>query len=353
MTAADVAVVGGGPAGAACAIVLATLGVETVLVHAPRPAHAWPGEALPPGAEALVDAVLGAGFLVDPPHRVAYGVRGAWGSSSPVSNDFIDHPLGSGWHLDRAAFDAQARERAAELGVRVVDALVAGLARIDGGWELACGTRAQQARWIVDATGRAGAIVGRLGIRRERHDAQLAEICLMRSRDEARVTTIESVDDGWWYSTPLADGRRVVAFLTDADLLGNASAAEFRRRLEGTRHIAPLVTGVPDRPARFPADTSVRERLWGSGWAAVGDAAVTWDPLSSQGITCAVLMGARAAQAITAVLDDRGDPALASWERDYRMLLQEHDELRCFYADAEARWPESRFWCRRRPQRHG
>ena len=32
------------------------------------------------------------------------------------------------------------------------------------------------------------------------------------------LTVVEAVEDGWWYTAPLPDGRRVLAFFTDADL---------------------------------------------------------------------------------------------------------------------------------------
>jgi len=32
------------------------------------------------------------------------------------------------------------------------------------------------------------------------------------------LTTVEAISDGWWYTAPLAEERRVLAFLTDAYL---------------------------------------------------------------------------------------------------------------------------------------
>ena len=79
----------------------------------------------------------------------------------------------------------------------------------------------------------------------------------------------------------------------------------------------------------------------------VGDAAITLDPLSSQGIVTGVLMGARAVPAIASAVEGQTS-LLQAWDRDYRLLWAEHQSLRSYYAHAEIRWPESVYWGRRR-----
>lgn len=352
MSRVDVVVAGSGPAGSAAAVVLARAGVSVHLLATDRSRHGWAGESLPPGAEALIEAVFGDGILTEPPHVRAYGVRGAWGSADLVDTDFMSHPLGDGWHLDRAVFDRQICAAAAAAGAVIAHGPgVTGVERTPGGWQVQSGMASLEARWVVDATGRAGAVVGRLGIPRTRLDRQVAEVAVVGDADQAAVTTIEAAPDGWWYSTPVPGGRRVVAFLTDVDLWnrGQEGGAAFGERLAATIHIANLVDevgqGIVSRS--YPADTSRRAQLTGRRWAAVGDSAITWDPLSSQGIVSGVLMGARVASAIVESLGSGSSEALLTWEDDYRLLLDEHTGLRAYYATAEQRWPESPFWTRR------
>ncbi|MFL6293040.1 MAG: NAD(P)/FAD-dependent oxidoreductase, partial [Thermoanaerobaculia bacterium] len=88
--------------------------------------------------------------------------------------------------------------------------------------------------------------------------------------------------------------------------------------------------------------------LYGEAWLAVGDAALSFDPLSSQGISTALYCADKAASALGAVLD--GDPgALPAYaallDQIFSGYLQGH---RLAY-QAETRWADRPFWRRRSP----
>ena len=354
----DVLVAGGGPAGCATAVTLARLGVETLLVGGSRITHTWSGEGLPPGATELVSSLFGPDILKAPPHQVAYGTRSVWGDDRLVETDFLANPLGTGWLLDRHLFDAQLIASAAHQGARVMAGeSVRTLTRPRFRWQIALSNASTvRAHWLVDASGRSGVVLRQLGIKRRRLDQQVGQIALLApsgpTEDDYWGTSVEAVPEGWWYTTPLPGGQRVLAYLTDRDLMARPAERQtaWRNRLAETLQMQRLA-GVLSDSARikvFPADTSRRTRLYGHGWAAVGDAAMTLDPLSSQGIVTGLLMGARVGKAIANVLGDGDTFQLQNWERDYRMLLEEHQSMRSFYASAEVRWPHSVFWGRRR-----
>src|SRR6202035_4889182 len=92
------------------------------------------------------------------------------------------------------------------------------------------------------------------------------------------LTFIEAVEDGWWYSAPLPDNRRVLAFHTDANL---ASAAIARDRDAMLHHAASAgnlrdllgsVKFIPDRRSCFTAAHSAHlAPCTGEGWLATGD----------------------------------------------------------------------------------
>ena len=135
----------------------------------------------------------------------------------------------------------------------------------------------------------------------------------------------------------------MVAFLTDGDLLRpeHRSAEGFARHVATTAHVGPLVAGHPDHLAVVAAGSAHLDRPVGAGWIAVGDAAASFDPLSSQGLLTAVLMGRAAAEAAI-------DPAgVADFETRYRAIVDEHRaQQRATYA-LEQRWPDAPFWRRR------
>lgn len=321
---AHVVVVGGGPAGSAFAITAARCGHDVVLYDDGRRLRSWPGESLPSGGGELAASVFGAAILDG--HRRAYGTAAAWGSSELVTHDYMGHWAGNGWILDRARFDESARDLAAESGVTVVSERVT--------------TVPDDADWVVDASGRAGALLSRLGVPRMACDDQVALIGIVADGGGEHVTTVETVREGWWYTTPLPDGRRVVALVTDSDLVGADRLATWMASLAETTYIRPLAGDVSTVDVgAYPSGTAYRERMVGDGWLAVGDAAVCFDPLSSQGLVTGIVMAARAATMLGGDLD--------AWEADYREVLDEHLAVRDEYLRAETRWPDPAFWARR------
>lgn len=349
MKGCDVLVLGAGPAGCAAAIRTARAGLSTLLLDRPRPARTWAGESLPAGMTTLVRSVFGAECLSEDRHLPAFGSRSAWGSDELVETDFLANPLGEGWLLDRSRFDADAREAARAAGASVIDVRrTPSLSRKGPAWRIDTGDRRPfSARFIIDATGRSGALRRHLGTRRITVDRQVAFVATCADDGDAyRGTTVEAAPEGWWYTTPLPQGRRVIAYLTDHDVW-RERPRNWQALLATTRHIQRIAgpAAMVATPGAWPAGTSYADRIAGSHWLAVGDAAASFDPLSSQGLATAVTMGARAGDALAH--PNRAD-AIAAWADAYAMLAAEHADLRAHYARLEPRWPDSPFWRRRR-----
>jgi hypothetical protein len=162
-----------------------------------------------------------------------------------------------------------------------------------------------------------------------------------RAGDDDATTTVEATETGWWYSCPIPRRRRVVAFLTDGDLLAAAlrTSGGFDRDARRTIHVAALLGDrAPSLPLVVAADTARLEPLYGDGWLATGDAAASFDPLSSQGILTAVLMGREAAL-------HKDDPD--RYAARYRRVIAEYEAERRTTYQGEQRWPASPFWARR------
>lgn len=332
---ARIVVAGGGPAGCAFAVVASRIGHDVVLLDNGRRAATWPGESVPAGGGELIASVFGPAVLEG--SAIAYGTAAAWGSEDLVANDFMAHWSGHGWHLDRAGFDEALRDVARAQGVEVVSAHVSAIGGHAGEWVV---NDRWAAEWLVDATGRAGSLAARLGSSARRCDDQVALIRTLVDGGGERITTVESAEIGWWYSTPLPDGSRVIALVTDADLVGPDRGATWSRALAATRHMAAIAgPSVGDAGVvAFPAGTAYRDPIVGEGWLAVGDAAVCFDPLSSQGLITGIVMAARAATML-----DRPD----AWALDYASVLDEHLRARAEVLSTETRWPDAPFWARR------
>ena len=350
-----VLVIGNGPAALATAIELRRSARVEVRLTAARPAPAARhGDSLSPHGRTLLER-LGAWCAAHPDEALpCHAIRSQWGGGPARHLDYLTHPLGPAWHVDRARLDARLRARAAQLGVRFD--LDAGSLQVDDGssrWRC-CDTHGPiAAHAIVDATGRASWLARRLGAIRMKHDRQVACFAhgtATRAGVEA-VGLVESGPAGWCYSAPAPSGRWTVACFTDADLLprGPDGRPDWDRCIEPYAATRDRLEANGVRladPAFAAADSACLDRLAGTAWLTVGDAAMSYDPLSAHGLTVALQSGIDAAHAIVAQREgdsaalDRYAHRLGAGFADYAR------ERRHLYA-AETRFSHLPYWHRR------
>jgi flavin-dependent dehydrogenase len=357
---ADVLVVGAGPTGAVAALNLAPTR-RVVLVD--RREH-WAmriGEALPGAVgRLLADMGLFDSFLAQayPPW---YGNRSIWGPRIPAETDFLRDPDGHGWHLDRARFDSWLRQTTTARGAVLISP--ARLLDIESGhdcWQMRVATpQGQQrltARFAIDAGGRGAPLARRLSAQRRVTDRLVCGWLHGASRSTglgAGLTVVEAVEDGWWYTAPIPHNRRVLAFLTDADL-PQARITHDRTRLvehaAAAREIhAILAEGrfLPLGGGFTAAHSAVLEPCGGPRWLAGGDAGMSFDPLSSQGLLHALFSGLAAAEAADAALAG-DDDALHRYRQLMNSIQRAYRQHLDFCYASETRWPSAPFWERRR-----
>ena len=354
---ADVVVIGGGPAGTAVAMALARAGRSVAMLERSDYRSPRIGETLPPRVRPLLAALGLPTQLQDHGHIAAPGIVAAWGNPEPHSNDFIVNPYGNGWHLDRQRFDRMLATHARDCGVTVCEqATVTACEPDDNGWRIglqsAVGSAAIACRFVVDAMGRRASPIKRYAGRRIVHD-RLIGIAAFTSRSPTsdHRTLIESTAGGWWYSALLPGERHVTVYLTDADTIDNRRddlAGFLQRRLRNAPHTRARCGELTDAAlvAPFAAMTYSYTQVHGSNWLLAGDAAMTWDQLSGQGICKALESGMHAARAIDCALngDNRGLNDYAQWTRTQ---FDGYLQSRAKYYRAEQRWPDAPFWRRR------
>ena len=84
----------------------------------------------------------------------------------------------------------------------------------------------------------------------------------------------------------------------------------------------------------------------GPGWIAVGDAAMSWDPLSSLGIYKALDSGLRALESVAGAL--RQNTSCAKYTDWSDNVFRHYMVLRNKTYKEQRRWPGSQFWKRRK-----
>jgi len=346
---ADVAVLGGGPAGTATALLLARGGARVVLYESSDYGRPRMGETLPPSVNPLLRELGVWDRFAALDSTPSYQTASAWGGGDVAARSFLFSPYGNGWHVDRARFDAMLADAAADAGVHVLRGVrVHRIRRSQQDWRSEQGWRIEaeqpaQVAVLVDATGRPARFACRLGARRVRLDRLVcaAQVFTLPAGSPAGDTFIEAVCDGWWYASPLPGGQRLVACFTDA---GNAAStglgtsAGWTTALARTDHMRHLATESETGPIRVVTAASHHLRpCLGPGWLAVGDAALAVDPLSSGGVTFALRSATTAAQAILG-----GDPEQHTTMID--AAAAEYHRLRTEIYGWETRFASTAFW---------
>jgi flavin-dependent dehydrogenase len=387
----DVLIVGGGPAGAATALALAERGIDRTRVvtaggttdlattdpaaigHTGRPCRAAVPESAAPGVAATLARWGAPADFEALGHARCYGHASVWGSPAPVVEDFVARAAPPAWHIDRARFDAWLLGAVERRGASVVRGeRLAGIERERGGmWRAHFDpgsveggrrtVRSLRARVVVDATGRRAALARKLGARRCRLDDLVAVSAVWPARTGAGLaghSLVVAVKDGWWFAAAVPGDARAIglAFLSDADVVA-------ARRLKHPEAFAALVRATPELGVAegLPpeglaittraAGSAFLDRAAGTGWLAVGDALVAFDPLTSSGLSGALEDAAAAADTIHAWLGARDAARVMAEGRAYarraRITLGAYVAgLRQQYA-RERRWPTSAFWARR------
>lgn len=172
-------------------------------------------------------------------------------------------------------------------------------------------------------------------------------------------TLIEATAEGWWYSSFLSHtpSTRVVVFHT----LPSHPTAKSSRRSEGflnllqasSTHISEIITKYDyDLQKGYPrctaAGSSALDKAFDvdKHWASVGDTAMAFDPLSSQGIMTALetgtYLGLQLSQHLKHEITD-GD-----FERNmgeiYTQVQTEYEKHRAYYYSIVKRFSGEMFW---------
>lgn len=351
MSECDVAVVGGGPAGASCAAKLAALGFTVSLVEKKGEKgegnRQHRGESLPSSINVLFERLslsLPPEVIVErpPQHRVYWGeLRG----TSVVNHEHS-------FLVWRGPFDEHLRAHARTQGACLVDATVLSATRVASGFELSLDSSADEStlrcRILVDASGRAG-VLARDYRQRERGFRTVALTAHFRTDEDDPPTLVESFPDGWAWSAPLLDGVRDITLMLDTNLELGVDYAEMLRR---TTHVYRLVDGAEmvGTVRGIDATPYRASRYCDGGLVLVGDAASFLDPLAAHGVHKAMDSGLIAAVVARTTLEHparAGDAAAFHDQRESDIYEVTTERLRGLY-EQEARFRDLPFWRKRR-----
>ena len=295
----------------------------------------------------------------------SYGTSAAWGSSQAHQNEFIYSPFGYGWHLDRVQFDEFMISEAEKRGVEFMfETHVYSFKREHDIWRIKGKTSEKnvevQCNFVADATGRKAVFASNQGSKKQVLDKLVGIYQFYKIHSEEKKikqgTFIESDANGWWYSATLPNDHLVVAYMTDSDLATQNAWKNhrcFQELLKQTKHTQKRLSNTEElgEPQLAAAHSQILDEIVGDHWLTLGDATMSFDPLSSLGIYKALSGSIYGAYAALDCL--KGEPrGLQKYDQIMRVQYQNYLKKRDDHYSEEIRFKEFPFWNRRIKQLH-
>lgn len=318
----DVAVIGGGPAGASVAAFLAQKGRRVALIEKAQHPRFHIGESLLPQNLPVIErlGVLrevseigikkpGVEF-VSPDHeqRQPYFFRDALFPKPSYS-----------FHVRRADFDEILFRHAAAAGVAIWEnALVTEHERTKDGWRLTIDGHDQpgeiSAKFLIDASGRDGYLARKNGLRtrnRKHNSAALFshyENVSPNAWETPGNIAIYWFDHGWIWMIPLPDGVTSIGAVCMPDYLKTRTGG-LEEFFEATVKLCPKAWAVIKDATRISGVTGAgnysykAKQAFGDGYLLIGDSYAFVDPVFSSGVLLAMSSAERAVKVVEVILD--------------------------------------------------
>lgn len=360
----DVIIVGGGPAGAVLASLLAKDGRDVLVLEKDIHPREHVGEALTPSVNVVLDRigvldkVEEAGFTRKP------GV--VWTTPAAQTGKFVyvrtaDYPFpGStrpySFNVERDHFDAILLRHAHELGAKVLQGVPAKevvfedgravgvrIAPMDG-WE-----REVRARVVVDATGRRCLLANQLKLRQKDPTFnQFGIYSWFRGVADPPegfggylFLHFLGLERAWAWQIPMRNGITSIGVVTeksDFQKSGRKHEEFFEDLVRRNRSLWEAMEHAERiRPWYIEADyTYKNDTITGDGWLLIGDALRFIDPVFSTGVDVAVYSALHAFDAIRASLEG-GDEreAFGEFERRVSQGVETWYELTTLFYDLQ------------------
>ena len=348
----DCIVIGGGPAGATAATVLAQHGRRVAVLERETFPRYHIGESLMPYTWFTFERLGVLDWFEKAACPRKHSVQFV-STTGKVSQPFyffetIKHPCATTWQVRRSDFDLMLLDNARSKGVEVRQGTVVRELLTDGGRvagvrasAVGGGSETLRADAVIDASGRDTFLASKLGWKRR--DPDLTKISIFAyyrgaKRDpglDAGATTVAYIPEkGWFWYIPLPDDIVSVGVVAEADYLYRDTRdpeAIFAREAADCIWIADhLSTGTRIEPVRVTGEFSYRaEAIGGNGFCLAGDAFSFLDPVFSTGVFMALKSGEMAADAVHRGLDTGGLTAetFVDYEREMRWALDQFRQL--------------------------
>lgn len=363
----DILIIGGGIAGCIAAISLIDKHTVTLIDKLAHPKERI-GESLAPAAQRILkelDVLHDLQSHQDQLYIQNLGMQSYWGSDQVHVVDHLRNPDGWSKSLDRKGFEDYLRKTAQKRGVHCMWGTKLHHSTFEANhWLVTTTSQVQKkqqikATFVIDATGRQSHFARSRGIKRIHLDKLMACWITLPNTEVNKMSTIAATQNGWWYTAVIPHNKRVIAFQTDADLIDKnifKDLTSFLTLAKENSQIAAILESNK-APIQFhgtvAANSTRLEHVVGQQWAALGDAAISFDPLSSQGMFHAMAnaMQLKTLLVTSAIVHAHTPQKEETFQKKYTQQLEaiwnQYVHHKNIFYGAETRWRESVFWKRR------
>jgi len=356
----DIAVIGGGPVGAATAALLARhsgIAPSRIALIAPelataahgsgRAATQSPGASVPPelrvaaisrASERVLDNA-GAWERLPRARLCAYRGMRVWHESVPFDGPevlaFSAAELGEpnlGHIVENNALAAAGVAAFEALGGTLLGERLTGLRGDTHGAQLTTGSGEITARLVVGADGARSQVREFLGIPVRTHDYRQRAIVatIAVARPHQSIAWQRFLDSGSLALLPLFNGCCSIVWSVDESQAAGLMAldpAAFAQRLDAASDRVLGATRLVSERVALPLQRATATRLIGTRVALVGDAAHLIHPLAGQGVNLGFLDAAALCEVLAAGVAEREDPGAARLLIRYEQERLTHDTL--------------------------
>lgn len=368
----DILIIGGGIAGCIAAISLAEKYRVTIVDKLLQPLDRV-GESLAPASQRILKKL---NILENEPEEVKQqlfihnlGMQSYWGSSQVQFVDHLRNPDGASLSLDRKNFESYLRNVVTQHRVNCLWGYRYQSSAYENSiWNITIKSddkhqrEAQtiSAKFVIDATGRNSHFTRSLGVNRNHFDKLVSCWVSLPNKEVNGMSTIVSDELGWWYSAVTPNKKRVLSFQTDPDLVDRATfknKENFLQLINNNTIMKQLIQPISLEAINFHGTVSANstrlDTAAGNQWITLGDAAISFDPLSSQGMFNAMACAMQVKELLDQYnfIEDNTTASKEAFSNAYNQQINtiwkhylKHKNL--FYK-IENRWKDAPFWNRR------
>jgi flavin-dependent dehydrogenase len=349
----DVLIAGAGPSGAVAAALLRQQGWQVLVIEREQFPRFSIGESLLPQSmqyleqAGMLQAIVEAGFQFKNGAAFMHNGRytdfdfrdkhsNGWGTTYQVQRADFDHVLAK----EAERFGAEIRYRHEVVAVELAEVGSNAGPRVTvkapGGSQYRV-----HARFMLDASGFGRVLPRLLNLETPSNfpvrgalftHIQDGIVDPAFDRNKIRVTVHPKHDDVWFWTIPFAGGRCSQGVVAETSFLARYQGTEIERLraiVEEEPSLQALLEHAQwDTPGRQITGYSANvERLWGEGYALLGNAGEFLDPVFSSGVTIAV----KSASLATEVLARQFAGKTVDWQAEYGAPLRKGvDTFRAF-----------------------